>query len=397
MASAPSPDADPTAMVGLMPPPPGVTPDFYRTTPVQVSFIVVFAVTFTLATLALILRLYTRAWIVKSISLDEPLLFTAWGVTLAFFIESLKAMPAGFGRNLWDVTGLQLLGYLERLLTLALTYIWPPTLTKLSILVLYWRINPDKIFRGCIIATAVVLIGYTVVFTALFSGPCNPLLGTPESQVCLNNIAVSQAVLNIVTDGIIIALPIPTIHSLQMPFKQRLSVGFILALGSAACIASIVRVAYVRAMVDNPDFTFTQCSAAVWSLLEMNLGILCNSLATLKPFLRRHLPSLLSMSRTTANSGHGTPGGSYGKASKGTGSKIWGQSYKLGSVAGGSTSHGTRSKDEKDGVVVVNHQFSVDYDTRKGNGPHSVTTGKGDSTESILALQYPTTQGAQGV
>jgi hypothetical protein len=148
-------------------------------------------------------------------------------------------------------------------------------------------------------------------------------------------------------------------------------------------------------MVDNPDFTFTQCSAAVWSLLEMNLGILCNSLATLKPFLRRHLPSLLSMSRTTASSGHGTAGGSYVKPSKGTGSKMWGESYKLGSVAGGSTSNRTRSKGEKDGVVVVNHQFSVDYDTRVG--AQSVTTGKGDSTESILALQYPTTQGAQGV
>jgi hypothetical protein len=116
---------------------------------------------------------------------------------------------------------------------LALTYIWPPTLTKLSILVLYWRISPNKIFRVCIAVTAVVLIGYTVTFTVLFSGPCNPLLGTPESAVCLNNIAVAQAVLNITTDGVIIFLPIPTIHSLHMPLKQRITVGGILALGSA--------------------------------------------------------------------------------------------------------------------------------------------------------------------
>ncbi len=143
------------------------------------------------------------------------------------------AMPAGFGRNLYEVTAVQLNGYLERLLVLALTYIWPPTLTKLSILVLYWRISPNNLFRVCIIGIAVVLIGYTVTFTVLFSGPCNPLLGTPESATCLNNIAVSQAVLNIVTDGVIILLPIPTIHALHMPLKQRVTVGIILALGSA--------------------------------------------------------------------------------------------------------------------------------------------------------------------
>lgn len=88
-------------------------------------------------------------------------------------------------------------------------------------------------FRICIVITAVVLIGYSVTFSALFAGPCNPNLGTPESALCLNNIAVAQAVLNIVTDGVIILLPIPTIHGLNMGLKQRITVGLILGLGSA--------------------------------------------------------------------------------------------------------------------------------------------------------------------
>ncbi|AEO68745.1 uncharacterized protein THITE_2118352 [Thermothielavioides terrestris NRRL 8126] len=368
---------DPTVEVGVMPPPPGVTPDFHHTTPTQISFIAVFAVTFALATIALLLRVYTRAFVVKSLGLDEPLLISAWAVTLVFFIESLKAMPAGFGRHLYEVTATQLTGYLQLLLVLALTYIWPPTLTKLSILVLYWRISPNKIFRVCIAVTAVVLIGYTVTFTVLFSGPCNPLLGTPESAVCLNNIAVAQAVLNITTDGVIIFLPIPTIHSLHMPLKQRITVGGILALGSAACIASIVRVAYVRAMVNNPDVTFTQCSAAVWSLLEMNLGILCNSLAALKPFVRRHLPSLFS--KTGSGAGGDRTDDSYAKRSKS--SRKWGHSYQLHSVGNGKTEHGA----VKDDIVSVN-QFPVEYDSRtKG----TIMPGKGDSTDTILAPGYP--------
>lgn len=48
-------------------------------------------------------------------------------------------------------------------------------------------------------------------------------------------------------------------------------------------------------MLNNPDVTYTQGSAAVWSAVEVNIGILCNCLAMLKPFVRRHLPWLKSL------------------------------------------------------------------------------------------------------
>jgi hypothetical protein len=69
-----------TTEVGVMPAPAGVTPDFHHTTSVQISFITVFAVTFALATIALVLRVYTRAFVVKSLGLDERMLMVlSWG------------------------------------------------------------------------------------------------------------------------------------------------------------------------------------------------------------------------------------------------------------------------------------------------------------------------------
>lgn len=70
-------------------------------------------------------------------------------------------------------------------------------------------------------------------------------------------------------------------------------------------IASCVRIAYVRAMQDNPDVLYTQGSAAVWSAVEINIGILCNCLAMLKPFVRRHMPWLKSLVGSHSNEGHG--------------------------------------------------------------------------------------------
>lgn len=48
-------------------------------------------------------------------------------------------------------------------------------------------------------------------------------------------------------------------------------------------------------MINNPDILYTQGSAAVWSAVEINIGILCNCLAMLKPFVRRHLPWMVSL------------------------------------------------------------------------------------------------------
>lgn len=119
----------------------------------------------------------------------------------------------------------------QLLLLLAITYIWPPTLAKLAIVFLYHRINPDMGFRFCLHLVGLSIFTFTLVFTILFAGPCNPLSsGTGQ---CLNNIAVAQAVLNIVSDAVLIVLPVHMIHQLNMPLKQRLVVGCILALGSA--------------------------------------------------------------------------------------------------------------------------------------------------------------------
>lgn len=119
----------------------------------------------------------------------------------------------------------------QLLLVLGLTYVWPPTLAKLAILVLYYRLIPNSRFRIALYAVAAGLVIYTLVFTILLAGPCHPQ--KPGTNTCVVNLTISQAVLNIVSDVIVIVLPIPLIHRLNMRLKQRVTVGLLLALGSA--------------------------------------------------------------------------------------------------------------------------------------------------------------------
>ncbi|KAJ4411697.1 hypothetical protein N0V82_008933 [Gnomoniopsis sp. IMI 355080] len=340
------------SLTGLMPAPEGETPDFYGTSGLQVTILVVYITTSVLATIGLIVRLYTNVFLIRKLGLDAFLLVAAWAVYLASFIGMVKVMPCGFGKHLWSVTAEGLQCYKNVLLFLGVTYFWPPTLAKLSLIVLYHRINPKYHFRLALYAIAFICTVYTLVFTIILSIPCNPMKTT--STTCLNNLALAQAILNISTDGVLIIMPIIMLWDLQMERKQKFAVGCILALGSGAMIASCVRIAYVRAMQNNPDVLYTQGSAAVWSAVEINIGILCNCLAMLKPFVRRHMPWLRSLVGARSSEGHGyvdsNGKGKIGESNSRRESRKSGGRYELHSF-GRDRGFGKETKGDADGVM----------------------------------------------
>ncbi|KAI0887028.1 uncharacterized protein GGS22DRAFT_120583 [Annulohypoxylon maeteangense] len=274
--------------VGVIPPPEGIVPDFHHWTYLQRALISVFAVTLILATTFLALRLYTAFAIVKKLDWDVLFILMSWGGSLGYFISIILGMLSGFGRHLWDVTPTQEKGYFDVLLPIGLTYLWSSTFTKFAMLVLYLRIDPFKLFHTCVYVVGLLIGTYTLVLTILLAGPCNPMF--VGSGRCLNNIIISQSVLNIVSEVAVIILPIPVIHKLNMPMRQKVVVGLIMGLGSAVVTISIARVAFVKAMVQNDDVTWTQAESAVFAALELNLGIVCNSMTRLRPFVRAHLP-----------------------------------------------------------------------------------------------------------
>jgi hypothetical protein len=65
---------------------------------------------------------------------------------------------------------------------------------------------------------------------------------------------------------------------------------------SSTCIISIIRLFTLRAALNTPDPTWDNVPTSYWSVAELNIGILCASLATLRPLLRRIVPGLRSHS-----------------------------------------------------------------------------------------------------
>ena len=262
------------------------------------------------------------------------------------------------------------------LLPNTLSYLICPSVTKLAMLSVLYRINPSSIYRSVVVAIAVAIFAYTAAICIVTGAPCNPL--KEGSLTCLQNVALSQASLNIASDFAVLAVPIPTIHRLQLSLKQKVSLGCLLALGSAfvspsadcqqsfpfliaavnsqssVVICSIARLPYVIVLPGVADATYSQAILGIWSIVEVNLGIMCACAMRLKPLITTYFPQLqLFSSRSRSRSRGNTSGNRLtGKNSKSQ------HSYQLHSVQKGSVA-GT---DNSGRDIHVYRSYKVDVE-----------------------------------
>jgi hypothetical protein len=86
-------------------------------------------------------------------------------------------------------------------------------------------------------------------------------------------------------------LPVKSIWGLQIPNRQKIALVAILTIGWFVCLVSILRLHALIILSRHPnDRTYYSATAAYWSSIEMNLGIVCACLPALKPLIVKIIP-----------------------------------------------------------------------------------------------------------
>ena len=109
-------------------------------------------------------------------------------------------------------------------------------MTKLSILGLFHRIFPLKWFKRAILFLAFFIVAYSItqMFGTIFQ--CVPIRSkwTPDiTPKCINYVAmiIGFGVVNILTDFIMLAFPIPALWSLQISSHRKWALSFMFLIG----------------------------------------------------------------------------------------------------------------------------------------------------------------------
>ncbi|PGH11327.1 hypothetical protein AJ79_04943 [Helicocarpus griseus UAMH5409] len=183
---------------------------------------------------------------------------------------------------------------LKLLLSVKVLYKVTIALTKLSILLLYLRIFTNKVFRRICWALIVIVISYQTGSAAASIFQCTPVRRAWDKQVpgtCVNSRVTwyANAAFNISSDLAILILPMPVVKSLQLPKKARIGLMAVFALGIFVCITSLLRATTSNRNTSGP-MTWSSSEPSTWSVIEINVGIICACIPTYRASLSKFFP-----------------------------------------------------------------------------------------------------------
>lgn len=161
---------------------------------------------------------------------------------------------------------------------------------------------------------------------------------------------------NIITDIWIIALPVKALMKINRPRKEKIALILIFGVGTFATITSIIRLhtIYTYTLAQDP---FQQSILVnLWSVLEVNIAIICASAPALKPlFTPKALRAAREGSSGATSQKYNLSRSGYIKSKKSVDQTWTETSITLGPVPYNSTeiSAGSRREKDKDGDSTV--------------------------------------------
>lgn len=152
----------------------------------------------------------------------------------------------------------------------SITYTAAVAFAKVTLCLFYRRINPARTFQAGVWILLVVCVGSSVGFSFALLMACRPVAAAWNPLVpganCLDRsiIYVVAAAVGVLTDLLLLVLPVPTVMSLNVPIRQRLGLVGLFAVGSATVITGAVRLAMVHPTLESQDPSYTISNGMVW-------------------------------------------------------------------------------------------------------------------------------------
>ncbi|KAJ0163189.1 hypothetical protein CTA2_3374 [Colletotrichum tanaceti] len=212
----------------------------------------------------------------------------------------------GLGRDVWTVPFDDVTSFGYWFFVMEPMYFGHLTLLKMSLLFFYLRIfSHDRAVRRLIWATVAfnAVFGTAFIFLAVFQ--CTPISfywtkwDLEHAGTCLdiNAIAWANAGISILLDFWMLALPLSQIRSLNLHWKKKVGVAMMFFVGTFVTVVSILRLQSLVQFAKSQNPTWDQFDVALWSTVEINVGIICACMPSIRVILVGFFPRLLGTTR----------------------------------------------------------------------------------------------------
>ncbi|KUI57320.1 hypothetical protein VP1G_04632 [Cytospora mali] len=264
----------------------------------QVTWIVtIVSLACAISTVAVVLRIFTRLRILHIFGPDDALMGFAQLISIGSALAIGLETKWGLGRHIWIMQDEDYTPYMKSFYSSVITYNVAICVVKISIMIQYRRIFTGDILQKLTLIMLIFESCWATTLSILLPLVCTPVAAFWDKSVqgtCLDQLAIwyVMASINLVTDFVVFSIPLPVINSLQLPRKQKFMLMGVFGLGFFTCIISVYRMQTLRVAAHTGDATWDNTNAAVWSYIELAIGVSAASLPTLKPLFARMFPRL---------------------------------------------------------------------------------------------------------
>ncbi|KAE8153804.1 hypothetical protein BDV25DRAFT_136554 [Aspergillus avenaceus] len=256
------------------------------------SIIVALYFAFIVSTAAVGLRLLARKVNGSKLFLDDYLILIALLFKYGCSIGVIILLFNGLGCHITMIPPKNLEIYLKIGYSNSFVYTACVTFIKLSILALYKRLFsvPRMILAANVVAAFVLLWAVSVcVVGVVLCLPVNKFWDRAVEGTCLDpaKYYYGQQIPNIVTDVVLLIMPMKPVWSLPISRTQRILLSGVFVVGGLTLIFDIVRLtAMIELTQSGPDITYNQIPMVAWTCIEAAAGITAACLSNLRPLFK---------------------------------------------------------------------------------------------------------------
>ncbi|KAK0107936.1 hypothetical protein ONS96_003722 [Cadophora gregata f. sp. sojae] len=298
---------------------------------------------------AVVLRFYSRWKSAQEFWYDDYSIIAVMVLGIPGTVMNVQGLTYnGLGLDIWRVGFRQITDFIHVFFAMELLYFSQVGTVKLSILFFYLRLFPGPTIRRWTWATIIFNTIFTLVFIFVGLFQCTPLSfywkswDNEHEGKCMNLNALvwANAGISIALDFWMLALPMTQLMNLSLHWKKKLSVAAMFGVGAFVTIVSVVRLRSLVKVSNTQNPTWDYLPVAYWSTIEINVGIICACMPSIRLLLVRAFPRFMGTTRdgsyvySTHRSGDNKIPGNGSTSRSGSG---------LGGSRGGSSSSGSGS------------------------------------------------------
>ncbi|KAM0430954.1 hypothetical protein ACHAPT_005588 [Fusarium lateritium] len=292
----------------LIPPPQGYVVDFEH--PKQQCALAAYILWGTgtfMATLFFIQYLYVKLWLTRKWDVETVFVILAWALgNVDNALLGLTWVNGTMGVHTWEMSIDQYNLFNKILLVATIDFALFTGFSKLSLVLFYRHLSPQTWWKRCTYVVIGLIIVYnTSIFFAIILS-CHPFKRHWDVRVtegsCGQKIGIwmTTATMGIITDMILLTMPIPMVWGLQLPKRQRIGIIMFFFIGIGTLLTCVLRLIQFIPTLYSPDATWDIAPTQLWIFPETSLLVICPCLTTLRRFFAHVAPKWIGMRGSSA-------------------------------------------------------------------------------------------------